>query len=330
MKAAFITAPRKFEIREIDIPTINDNQLLVKVEACGVCTSDIPPYLDTLSDEVKKRNPFPRRVGHEPSGTVQKVGKNIKDFQVGDRITGNFNTQSFAEYVTCEPGGRLFGNIKSRVVKIPAGVPMEHALGEPMMSVMAIARVTTPEIGDYVFQVGCGFMGLGVMAGVASPKLKEYIACDLDDSRLQLAKEMGATITLNPSKVDVVREVMKITSRRGVDVAIEAVGYPAGLKLANAVIKWGRGKIISMGWHQTPATYELYDWIRSPIVYSPQGIGMSLDPDSELPRAMWAIEKGIYPMTKLVTHKYRLEEIDKAFSDNLGRTPGYIKGVVMI
>ena len=68
---------------------------------------------------------------------------------------------------------------------------------------------------------------------------------------------------------------------------------------------------------------------RSPIIYSPQGIGMSTDPQSELERAMWALEKGIYPMQKLVTHKYKLEDIGKAFEANLSMTPGYIKGVVM-
>lgn len=116
---------------------------------------------------------------------------------------------------------------------------------------------------------------------------------------------------------------------RGVDVAIEAVGDPPSIKLTGAVIKQGRGKIVCVGWHQVPDTYELFDWIKSPIIYSPQGVGMSLNPRSELPRAMWALKKGIYPMEKLVTHKYKLEEVDKAFQDALGRTPGYIKGVVM-
>ena len=83
MKAAFVVAPRKFEIRDIPIPTINDDEILVKIAACGVCTSDMATYLDSFSEEVKARRPFPRTVGHEPSGTVAKVGKNIKDFKGG-------------------------------------------------------------------------------------------------------------------------------------------------------------------------------------------------------------------------------------------------------
>lgn len=67
MKAAFIVAPRKFEIREVPMPTINDNEMLVKVEACGVCSSDMSGYVNSWSEEMQKQNPFPRQAGHEPA-----------------------------------------------------------------------------------------------------------------------------------------------------------------------------------------------------------------------------------------------------------------------
>ncbi len=329
MKAAFIVAPRKFEIREVPTPKITDSEMLVKIEACGVCSSDMSGYKDSYSAEMKKANPFPRRAGHEPAGTVVEVGKLVKDFKVGDRITGYFADNAYCEYVACDPTNSVSRGHGYIIEKIPDGVPFEYALGEPLMSLMSIARTTTPEFGDFVFQVGAGFMGLGIIAGVSSPKLREYIVADLDDERLKLAKELGATITLNPKKVDVVQEVMKITEGRGVDVGIEVVGHPIGIKMTGDVIKNNRAKLILVGWHQAPDTYELFNWIKSPIIYSPQGIGMSTDYHSELTRAMWALEKGIFPMKKLVTHKYKLEDIGKAFEANLSRTPGYIKGVVM-
>jgi threonine dehydrogenase-like Zn-dependent dehydrogenase len=329
MKAAFIVAPRKFEIRDIPIPAINENEMLVKVEACGVCSSDMSGYINSWGDEMQKQHPFPRRSGHEPSGTVVEVGKNVRGFQVGDRITGFFSSEAFAEYVKCDPTDPEPRNHGYVIEKIPGAIPFEYALGEPMMSIVSISRTTTPEMGDFVFQVGCGFMGLGIIAGVAHPKLREYIVCDLDDDRLKLAKQLGATITLNSSKVDVVKEVMNITGGKGVDVAIEVVGHPIGVKLTGDVIKNNRGKLILVGWHQAPDRYELFNWIKSPIIYSPQGIGMSTNYHSELVRALWAIKKGIFPMEKLVTHKYKLEDIGKAFEANLSRTPGYIKGVVI-
>ena len=329
MKAAFIVAPRKFEIRDIPLPKITEDEMLVKIEACGVCSSDMPGYVDSISDEMKKVNPFPRRAGHEPAGTVVEVGKNVKGFKPGDRITGFFASNCYAEYVTCDPADRLARGHGSIIEKIPEGIPFEHALGEPLMSLVSITRTATPEFGDFVFQVGAGFMGLGIIAGVASPKIREYIVADLDDNRLALAKELGATKTLNPGWVNVAAEVMKITGGRGVDVAIEVVGHPPGVKLVGEVIKNNRAKIIMVGWHQSPDVYELFNWIKSPIIYSPQGIGMSTDYQSELRRAMWALEKGVFPMHKLVTHRYKLQDIGQAFEDNLRRTAGYIKGVVM-
>jgi len=329
MKAAFIVAPRKIEIREIETPKITEDEMLVKIEASGVCSSEMPGYLNSGGKEMEKRMPFPRRMGHEPSGTVVEVGKHVKGFKAGDRITGFFGNGCHAEYVACDPSDRVARGHGFIIEKIPDGIPFEHALGEPLMSLVSIARTANPEMGDYVFQIGCGFMGLGVIAGVAHPKLREYIVCDLDDARLELARELGATVTLNPNKVDVVAEVMKITGGKGVDVAIEVVGHPPGMKMVGEVIKNNRGKIITVGWHQSPDTYELFSWIKSPMIYSPQGIGMSTDYQSELTRAMWALQKGIYPMEKLVTHRYKLEDIDQAFQDNLNRTPGYIKGVVM-
>ncbi len=329
MRAAFIVAPRQFEIREIPTPEITDSQMLVKIEACGVCSSDMSGYKDSWSEEMKQINPFPRRAGHEPGGTVVEVGRLVKGFEVGDRITGYFADDAYCEYVAVDPTSPTHRGHGFIIEKIPDGIPFEYALGEPLMSLMSIARTTTPEFGDYVFQVGAGFMGLGIIAGVSSPKLREYIVVDLDDERLELARELGATITLNPKKVDVVEEVMQITGGRGVDVAIEVVGRPIGIKMTGDVIKNNRAKVILVGWHQAPDTYELFNWIKSPIIYSPQGIGMSTNYQSELERAMWALKAGIYPMEKLVTHKYRLEDIGQAFEANLSLTPGYIKGVVM-
>jgi threonine dehydrogenase-like Zn-dependent dehydrogenase len=97
---------------------------------------------------------------------------------------------------------------------------------------------------------------------------------------------------------------MKLTGGRGVDVAIEVVGHPPGLKLVGEVIKNNRAKIIAVGWHQSPDVYELFNWIKSPIIYSPQGIGMSTDYQSELQRAMWALKKGS-SHEQLVTHRYK-------------------------
>ena len=92
MRAAFIVAPRQFEIREIPAPEITDGQMLVKIEACGVCSSDMSGYKDSWPEEMKKANPFPRRAGHEPAGTVVEVGRLVRGFNVGDRSPATLPT----------------------------------------------------------------------------------------------------------------------------------------------------------------------------------------------------------------------------------------------
>ena len=97
MRAAFVVDTKKIEIREIETPTITDDQMLIKIEAVGVCTSDMASYLNSYSEDVKRNMPMPRRVGHEPAGTVVEVGKNVKEYKVGDRVTGIFGGGCFAD-----------------------------------------------------------------------------------------------------------------------------------------------------------------------------------------------------------------------------------------
>src|SRR5512137_1006432 len=143
MRAAFVVAPRKYEIREIPTPQITDGEMLVKIEACGVCSSDMTAYKDSYSDEMRAANPFPRRAGHEPAGTVVEVGKNVKGFKVGDRITGFFASNAYTQYVACDPTDKIERGHGYIIEKIPEGIPFEHTLGEPLMSIVSIVRTTT-------------------------------------------------------------------------------------------------------------------------------------------------------------------------------------------
>ena len=81
------------------------------------------------------------------------MGKNVKDYKVGDRITGFFSGDCYAEYAVCDPSDKLGRGHGTILEKISDGIPFEYALGEPLMSLVSIARTATPEMGDYVFQV---------------------------------------------------------------------------------------------------------------------------------------------------------------------------------
>jgi len=186
------------------------------------------------------------------------------------------------------------------------------------------------KFGDYVFVAGCGFMGLLIIAGLASRGLNELIACDLVDNRLELARELGATVTLNPQEVNVVKEVESITNGQMCDVAIEGIGHPPGVKMTSQIIKDSPppGVIILYGYHAVPDTYDLSMWgPKAPLIVSLHP-PYSLDQMRDLEIAMRAAEKGVYPVKKLITHKFQLDDIKRGFEAARSRPEGYIKGIV--
>jgi len=309
---AVLVAPEKFEIKKEDITCGND-QVLVKISACGICKWEMNHFEGKLGS-------FPQRIGHEPSGIVEEVGENVRNFEVGDRVTGLFY-YGFSQYTLADP---------KYLVKIPEGIQTEYALGEPLKCVVTCARAASPKFGDYVLLFGCGFMGLLTLRCMKGNAPAEIIAVDLIDSRLRLAKDLGATTILNPAEKDVEKEVIDITDGRGVDIAIDATGKPEPVNLASKLVRVGRGKLILIGTQPYGgAFYDLSHWIdKSPIVLNPHP-GYSLDPMGDLRRAMEGLKRGVFPMERLITHKFSLEEIEKAFIIARSSSQGYIKGIIV-
>jgi threonine dehydrogenase-like Zn-dependent dehydrogenase len=275
---------------------------------------------------------YPLQLGHEPTGIVEEVGDAVEEFHPGDKVTGMWFTSGFSEYAIVDLSGRSRRGklVKPRIIKIPDTIPVELGIGEPLKCCAMITRYSRVQFGDYVFVAGCGFMGLLVIAGLASRGLSELIACDLIDDRLDLARELGATVTLNPRELDVIKEVESITDGKMCDVAIEGIGHPVGVSLTSKIIKDSPppGIIILYGYHAVPDTYDLSLWgPKAPLILSLHP-SHSLDPMKDLEIAMRALERGIYPMEKVITHKYTLKDIGEGFEAARTYPQGYIKGIV--
>lgn len=308
---AMLIEPRRFELQEEEVE-IRPDQVWVRVEACGVCHSEMAFYLGKWQGMR-----FPMKLGHEHSGVIEEVGSEVTGWQVGDRVT-------------CLPGPGFATHVAvdaRNLVRIPDGLDTDLALGEPMQCAACCARASAIEFGDTVFLIGCGFMGLLTMCGLVGNAAAEVIAVDVNPHRLQLAKELGATITLNPKEVDVVAETMRITEGRGVEVAIEATGKPKPLEIASKVLRKPRPKLVLVGWHSVPDVYNLSLWGNGAVVHNPHP-NYSLNPAEDIRRALWAAQKGIFPMEKMVTHRFPFKDIGKAFEMALSQEDGYIKGVV--
>ena len=310
---AELVEPGKLVIKEEQL-TFDDDQILIRITHCGLCQYDGAYYRGFIGQP-------PLRLGHEPVGVVEAVGHNVYDFKPGDRVTGLFaHLQAFATYGLAEP---------QQLVMVPDHIPSEQALAEPLKCISTILRTAPPEFGDHVLVIGCGFMGLLVIAGLIGQAPASLIAVDLRADRLKLARQIGATHTLNSADPDFLDKVSEITSGHGTDVVFEVTGHPVAVELAAKTMRRGRARYALAGWHGRPGTYTLRNWTTKGAVILSAHPAYSLDPWDDMCRAMAGLGRGVFPMGKLITHRFSLDEIQTAFEMMIEGTDGYIKGVVV-
>ncbi len=340
-KSAVVTAPRKFELVEEEMSTLQPHEVLIEVESVGLCHSDVPAYLgegaigfDHRGHMSMVTGQFPTLVGHEAVGIVKEVGSAVTNFKVGDYVGATPATPGFTTHLVV-PEQLCIYLPKDKIKR----EDLKYCLIEPTMCVTNIIQAASPKLGDTVAVVGCGMMGTLTIAGLKSSGASKIIAIDIDDSRLEFAKRFGATDTINPATCgDLTDAVDALTNAKGADIVIEITGSLRGLKTAIKTIKYGdllgpdgRGKIL------IPSMYTKNEqWdpeigfelaYRSPILHSVH------PPYAEnymqvCNQAAEAIVEGVLPIKEFITHEFKLEDIDKAFATLTSGDPSYIKGIV--
>lgn len=252
MKALRYLGPGQLAVQEVPEPTVSENDVLVKVLACGICGSDVHGYLGLTG----RRTP-PMTMGHEFSGQVVELGNMVQTFKKADKVI--VQPLNFCgECVNCRRGntnmclnGKLFGVMavdgamaelvavpQKLLFRLPEGCSYEvGALAEPF----AVAHGALKKVGSLknktVLIVGAGTIGLCILqlAKLQGPKL--VIVSDLSDSRLKVARQLGADRTINPGKEDYLEAVAGFTEGAMVDVSIEAVGIAATVNQAIKSLK---------------------------------------------------------------------------------------------
>ena len=291
----------------------SDDHVLIRITHCGLCQYDGAYFRGIIGTP-------PLRLGHEPVGIVEAVGRNVTGVREGERVTGLFaNLKAFATYALAQP---------HELLRVPESIKSEHALVEPLKCIATIVRSAPPELGDHVLVMGCGFMGLLTLAGLVSKAPAALIAVDIVDSRLRLAQEIGATHTLNSRAPDFLEQVQAITGGRGTDVVFEVTGNAAAAESAAQTLRPHRARYALAGWYGKPEQYTLRNWTTKGAVILTPHPKYSLDPADDMRRAMDALERGVFPMQKLVTHTFALDDIQQGFETMLSGSDGYIKGVV--
>jgi L-iditol 2-dehydrogenase len=258
MKALVLEEYHKLVYKDVPEPEIQSNEVLVKVHACGICGSDV----HGMDGSSGRRIP-PIIMGHEAAGIITKIGKDVKGWQVGDRVTfdstiypidnwftrkGMYNLSdnrmvlgvscgdyrrhgAFAEYVAV-PQHILY--------KIPEQVTFNQAaMVEPVAVAIHAVELTPVAVNDTAVVVGAGIIGLFIIQILKIRGCGQIIAVELQPERMELAKELGTTETLNSDECDAVEQVHKWTENRGADVAFEAVGITPTVKLAVDCVRKG-------------------------------------------------------------------------------------------
>jgi S-(hydroxymethyl)mycothiol dehydrogenase len=328
-------------VETIVVPAPGPGEARVRVQACGVCHTDLHYRQGGINDD------FPFLLGHEAAGIVESVGDNAGDLQVGDYVVLNwravcgqcraclrgrpwycFNTHNASQKMTLEDGTELspalgigaFAELTlvaaGQCTKVDPSVPPEVAglLGCGVMAGIG-AAINTGNVtrGDTVAVIGCGGVGDAAIAGARLAGARTIIAVDVDDTKLAWAKEFGATHTLNSRENDAVEGIQALTDGFGADVVIEAVGRPETYKQAF----YGRdlaGTVVLVGVPDPSMTLEL------PLI-DVFGRGGSLKsswygdclPSRDFPMLIDLHKQGRLPLDKFVSETIALDGVEEAF-----------------
>ena len=263
MTALVLTEYNHFEVQDVPTPTPGPDEVLIRVQAVGICGSDV----HGMDGSTGRRVP-PIVMGHEASGIIAEVGLQVRAWAVGDRVTfdstvyrlddwysrrGVYNLSDGREVVGVstgtpdKPGFRRNGAFAEYVAvpqhilyAIPDGVSFtQAALVEPVAVALHALSLTPIQVNDAAVVVGAGMIGLFVIQALKLAGCGEIIAIDLDDDRLALAKTLGATHTLRADAPDVPEQVRQRTHGRGADVAFEVVGIAPTVQTAIACVRKG-------------------------------------------------------------------------------------------
>lgn len=341
MKTAIIKGPNKMEIQERPMPKPGNQEVLVKVKSVGICGSDIHGFLGLSG---KRRLPG-LIMGHEASGIVEEIGKDVSILKKGDRVA--IDPQIYCGYCyACKHGwqnlcdnmsfiGSSMRNLKDgamceyivlslkQLYKIPDDLSFnEAAMLDPVSNALHLFNRAYMEVGDTVAILGTGVIGL-ILVQVA--KLKgagKIIAVDVSDMRLSLAKAFGADMIVNSNKQNTVDVIMSITANRGVDIVVEAVGLSATYKDAiNLASK--RGQVLAFGFRDDEISIPL-----QPLLFKEITIIGNTAFVFEIQPFIYFVSSGRIDVKPIITHVFSLDDVQKAFETAADQFSGAVKVMI--
>ncbi|MER0444740.1 S-(hydroxymethyl)mycothiol dehydrogenase [Streptomyces sp. Edi4] len=328
-------------VETIVVPDPGPGEAVVKIQACGVCHTDLHYKQGGINDD------FPFLLGHEASGIVESVGEGVTDVAPGDFVILNwravcggcraclrgrpqycFNTHNARQKMTLLDGTELspalgIGAFAEKTL-VAAGqcTKVDPAVSPAVAGLLGCgvmagigAAINTGNVGrgDSVAVIGCGGVGDAAIVGARLAGAARIIAIDIDDRKLATAKSMGATHTVNSREQDVVETVRELTGGNGADVVIEAVGHPETYKQAFYARDLA-GTVVLVGVPTPEMTLELplLDVFGRGGALKSSWYGDCL-PSRDFPMLIDLHQQGRIDLGAFVTETIALDEVEKAF-----------------
>lgn len=329
MKAVTFLAPKKVKIIDISEPILREEDVLVDIHYVGLCGSDLSTYRG-LMPMVE----YPRIPGHEISGVIIEKGRKVPEkIKIGSRVMlspytscgvcpacriGRENTCQFNQTLGVQRDGALTTQIAIPYYKIFSSEKLdfkELALIEPLsVGYNAANRGAVTEI-DTVLVLGCGTIGMGVVAACAR-KGATVIAVDVDDQKLSMAKILGASYTIHSIREDISQRISEITNNEGVNVAIEAAGVPELFRMAVQETCFA-GRVVYVGYTKQEVSYDTKLFVRKELTISGSRNALHV-----FPAVIQMVEKSEIPFKKLISRIAAFDETEdalKAWDANPGQ-----------
>jgi 2-desacetyl-2-hydroxyethyl bacteriochlorophyllide A dehydrogenase len=326
-----------FRLEEVPKPQLDHGEVIVKIDACGVCTSDVKTlhgaerYWGRAGEKAFVKTPV--IPGHEFFGTIVDISDERArsgNLKIGDRVVaeqivpcGKCRFCRSGSYWMCEVhnifgfqpevNGGMADFMKftraSIVHKLPDSLPLELAvLIEPLACAFHAVDRARIEAGDVVVIAGAGTLGLGMIGPALTKKPAAVITLDLDPKRLALAQHLGATHAYNPLETDVTAVIKSLTEGYGCDVYIEATGTPKGVEQGLRLLR-KMGRFLEYSVFASPVTV---DWSIIGEEKELDILGAHLGARM-YPAAIQALTDGSVKMDGVVTNKLSLQAYKEAF-----------------
>ena len=341
MKSLLLSEYNHLEVTDMPLPAVGPEEVLVRVETCGICGSDVHGY-----DGSSGRRIPPIVMGHEAAGTVESAGSDVRGFAAGDRVTfdstvycgacpfcasGDVNLCDNRQVIGVSCGDyRRHGAFAEFVVvpqrilyPLPASISFaEAAMLEAVSVALHAVRISEARGGETALVIGAGMIGLLTLQAARAAGCAQVFVSDVDATRLSLANQVGADRTLHASGGELLTEIHKLTGGRGVDIVYEAVGRNE--TVASAIDCARKGGTVTLVGNITPE-------VKLPLqkVVSRQiRLQGSCASSGEYPQAIELIASGKIQVKPLITAVASLEEGPRWFERLHAREPNLMKVIL--